>query len=422
MIEKKMIKWAKELFPLCRSLIGEGNRETLKYFKKINPEFKIIKFKSRSKVFDWKIPDEWIIRDAYLEHESGRKFAEFKKSNLHIVNYSQPINKVFSKKDILKKIFTEKSLPDAIPYVTSYYNKDWGFCLSENQKNKLPEGKYKAYIDSKFKKSHLDIAEAVVSGKNKKEIFFSSYICHPSMANNELSGPVLLNALLLYLKKNYKKTNYTYRFVLLPETIGSIAYISKKIRLLKKKVISGYVLTCVGDERSYSMVHSPTEKTIADFSLNSALRGLKNVYKYSFLDRGSDERQYCAPGVDLPVCSFSKSKIYPEYHSSKYYFNLVTEKGLNQSFEIMKNIIDGFEIGLYPKFKYLCEPQLGRRNLYTVKFSKKNTYKKELYIRKNLLAYSNGKRSIFEISNILNVSLNDLLEQYKILKKANVIL
>ena len=181
-----MIKWAKELFPLCRSLIGEGNRETLKYFKKINPEFKIIKFKSRSKVFDWKIPDEWIIRDAYLEHESGRKFAEFKKSNLHIVNYSQPINKVFSKKDILKKIFTEKSLPDAIPYVTSYYNKDWGFCLSENQKNKLPEGKYKAYIDSKFKKSHLDIAEAVVSGKNKKEIFFSSYICHPSMANNEL--------------------------------------------------------------------------------------------------------------------------------------------------------------------------------------------------------------------------------------------
>ena len=170
------------------------------------------------------------------------------------------------------------------------------------------------------------------------------------------------------------------------------------------------------------MVHSPTEKTIADFSLNSALRGLKNVYNYSFLDRGSDERQYCAPGVDLPVCSFSKSKIYPEYHTSKDDFNLVTEKGLNQSFEIMKNIIDGFEIGLYPKFKYLCEPQLGRRNLYTVKFSKKNTYKKELYIRKNLLAYSNGKRSIFEISNILNVSLNDLLEQYKILKKANVIL
>ena len=241
------------------------------------------------------------------------------------------------------------------------------------------------------------------------------------MVNNELSGPVLLNALLLYIKKNYKKTNYTYRFVLLPETIGSIAYISKKIKLLKKRVISGYVLTCVGDERSYSIVHTPDENTIADFSLRAALNGFKNVHNYSFLDRGSDERQYCSPGVDLPVCSFSKSKTYPEYHTSRDDFNLVTEKGLMQSFKIMKSIIDAFEIGLYPKFKYLCEPQLGRRNLYTVKYSKKNTYKKELFIRKNLLAYSNGKRSIFEISNILNISLSNLLEQYIILKKSGVI-
>ena len=207
MLKKKMIKWAKNLFPICRSLISEGNRETIKYFRKINPEFKILKFKSRTKVFDWIIPDEWMIKDSYLKHESGKKFAEFKKSNLHVVNYSQPINKIFTKKEILKKIFTEKSMPDAIPYVTSYYNKDWGFCLSENDKKKLPNGKYKAFIDSKFKKSYLDIAEAVIKGKSKKEIFFSSYICHPSMANNELSGPVLLNALLLYLKENYKKPN-----------------------------------------------------------------------------------------------------------------------------------------------------------------------------------------------------------------------
>ena len=208
-------------------------------------------------------------------------------------------------------------MPDAIPYVTSYYNKDWGFCLSENEKEDLPDGKYRAFIDSKFKKGHLEVAEAVLPGKSKKEIFFSSYICHPSMANNELSGPVLLNALLLYIKKNYKRSNYTYRFVLLPETIGSIAYISKKIKLLKKRVISGYVLTCVGDERSYSIVHTPDENTIADFSLNAALNGFKNVHKYTFLDRGSDERQYCSPGVDLPVCSFSKSKTYPEYHTSR---------------------------------------------------------------------------------------------------------
>ena len=416
-----MIKWAKDLFPLCRSLIGEGNRKTIKYFKKINPEFKILKFKSGSKVFDWEIPNEWIIKDSYLQHESGKRFAEFKKSNLHVVNYSQPINKTFVKEKLLGKIFTEKSMPDAIPYVTSYYNKDWGFCLSENEKNELPQGKYKAYINSRFEKSYLEIAEAVIIGKSKKEILFSSYICHPSMANNELSGPVLLNAILLYLKNNFKNLKYTYRFVLLPETIGSIAYISKRFKLLKQKMISGYVLTCVGDERCYSMVKTPNENTLADLSLSSALIGKDKVKKYSFLHRGSDERQYCAPGVDLPVSSFLRSKTYPEYHTSKDDLSLVTEKGLNESFQVMKNIIDAFETGLYPKFKNFCEPQLGKRNLYTVKFSKKNTYAEELYIRKNLLAYSDGKRSIFEISNILQVPLRDLLEQYKILIKSNVI-
>ena len=241
------------------------------------------------------------------------------------------------------------------------------------------------------------------------------------MANNELSGPVLLNAILLYLKNNFKNLKYTYRFVLLPETIGSIAYISKRLKLLKENIISGYVLTCVGDERCYSMVKTPNENTLADFSLSSALIGIDKVKKYSFLHRGSDERQYCAPGVDLPVSSFLRSKTFPEYHTSKDDFSLVTEKGLNDSFKVMKNIIDTFETGLYPKFKNFCEPQLGKRNLYTVKFSKKKTYAEELYIRKNLLAYSDGKRSIFEISNILQVPLRHLLEQYKILKKSNVI-
>ena len=171
------------------------------------------------------------------------------------------------------------------------------------------------------------------------------------MANNELSGPVLLNAILLYLKNNFKNLKYTYRFVLLPETIGSIAYISKRLKLLKQKMISGYVLTCVGDERCYSMVKTPYENTLADFSLSSALIGIDKVKKYSFLHRGSDERQYCAPGVDLPVSSFLRSKTYPEYHTSKDDFSLVTEKGLNESFQVMKNIIDAFETGLYPKFK-----------------------------------------------------------------------
>ena len=232
--------------------------------------------------------------------------------------------------------------------------------------------------------------------------------------------PVLLNALLLYLKNKYKKSKYTYRFVLLPETIGSIAYISKRLKILKQNTISGYVLTCVGDERCYSMVNTPNENTLADFSLNSALIGLDKVKKYSFIHRGSDERQYCAPGVDLPVSAFLRSKTYPEYHTSKDDFNLVTEKGLNGSFEVMKNIIDAFETGLYPKFKNYCEPQLGKRNLYTVKFSKKDTYAKELYIRKKFTClFWMAIEVFFEISNILQVPLRNLLDQYVILKKSN---
>ena len=416
-----MIKWAKDLFPICRSLTGEGNRKTLKYFINLNPELKILKFKSGKKVFDWNIPNEWNIKDAYLQHESGKKFAEFKKKNLHLVGYSTPVNKTLNKKELLKRIFTQPDQPDVVPYVTSYYNKTWGFCMSEIEKNKLPNGKYKVFIDSSLKKGNLDTAHCLIKGKRNQEILFSSYICHPSMANNELSGPVLLNAILLYLKSTYKKPNYSYRFILVPETIGAIAYISKYFSILKKRVISGYQLTCTGDERAYTAVHTPNLNTLSDHAITSALIGLKNVKEFSFNHRGSDERQYCAPGVELPVCSFSRSKDYPEYHTDKDDFKIVTEKGLEGSFNVMKNIIDAFETGIYPRNVYLCEPNMGKRNLYTSSISQKGVYAKELYTRKHLLAYANGKRSIFEISNILKIPLKTLLDQYKILKLKKVL-
>ncbi len=416
-----MIKWAKDLFPICRSLTGEGNRKTLKYFINLNPELKILKFKSGKKVFDWNIPNEWNIKDAYLQHESGKKFAEFKKKNLHLVGYSTPVNKTLNKKELLKRIFTQPDQPDVVPYVTSYYNKTWGFCMSDIEKNKLPNGKYKVFIDSSLKKGNLDTAHCLIKGKRNQEILFSSYICHPSMANNELSGPVLLNAILLYLKSTYKKPNYSYRFILVPETIGAIAYISKYFSILKKRVISGYQLTCTGDERAYTAVHTPNLNTLSDHAITSALIGLKNVKEFSFKHRGSDERQYCAPGVELPVCSFSRSKDYPEYHTDKDDFKIVTQKGLEGSFNVMKNIIDAFETGIYPRNVYLCEPNMGKRNLYTSSISQKGVYAKELYTRKHLLAYANGKRSIFEISNILKIPLKTLLDQYKILKLKKVL-
>ena len=273
MIKFPMIKWAKDLFPICRSITGDGTRKTLSYFKKLNSEFKRLKFKTGQKVFDWVIPKEWNIKDAYIEHESGKKFAEFKKCNLHIVGYSKRVNKTMPRNKLLSQIYTQKDQPDSIPYVTSYYKETWGFCLSENQKKKLPYGNYKVIIDSELKKGNLELSHAIFKGKSKKEIFFSSYVCHPSMANNELSGPVLLNAIMLYIKTSYPKSKYTYRFVLLPETIGSIAYLSKFMKVMKSNTLCGFSLSCVGDERGYCYTSSRKGNTLADDAIKAALFG-----------------------------------------------------------------------------------------------------------------------------------------------------
>ena len=416
----QMLKWAKDLFPICRSITGDGTRMTLSYFEKINPEFRRLKFKTGQKVFDWEIPKEWNIKDAYLEHESGERYAEFKKCNLHIVGYSKPVNKKISKKELLNYIHTQKDQPDSIPYVTSYYKERWGFCLSENQKNKLPDGNYKVIIDSDLKNGNLELSDAIFKGKTKKEIFFSSYICHPSMANNELSGPVLLNAIMHYIKSNYPKSKFTYRFVLLPETIGSIAYLSKFMKVMKSNMICGFNLTCVGDERAYSYVGSRKGNTLADDAIEAALFGLSNVKKYSYLDRGSDERQYCAPGIDLPVCCFSRSRAeYPEYHTHKDNFNVVTQKGLEGSFKVVKKIIDAIELELYPKTAMFGEPNLGKRGLYPT-LSQKGKYD-NTRLRMNLIAQSDGMTNIFKIAKLLKEPLDKLCNEYSLLKSKKVL-
>lgn len=415
------MKWLKDLFPLHRSITGEGIIKTLSYFEKINKDFKRIKFKTGKKVFDWQIPKVWNIHDAYIEHSSGKKFAEFKKNNLHILGYSQSINKNLKKKELLKNIFTSKKNKYAIPYVTSYYKKKWGFCISENEKKKLPEGKYRVYINSKFSNGNLELSHALLKGKSNKEIFFSSYCCHPSMANNELSGPVLLNGILKKLKEKYSKRNYSYRFLLGPETIGSIAYLSKFEKILKKNVICGFVLSCVGDNRAYSLVSSRTENTLADITLETFLKDKKNFIKYSHLDRGSDERQFCSPGIDLPVVGYCRSKYgkYSEYHTNFDNLNLVSEDNLQNSLDLFMSVIDCFELGIYPKFKFKCEPQLGKRDLYP-NTSIAGNYS-SIKNRMNLLAYSDGKTSIFNISKKLKVPINVLIQEYKILIKNKLI-
>ena len=414
---KQMILWMKDLWHYPRSLTGHGTRKTLNYLKNINPDLNIYSFNSGKKVFDWEIPDEWNIYDAYIKHESGEKFAEFKKNNLHILGYSTPCDMHISLDELLPHIYTQQDQPNVIPYVTSYYESNWGFCMSEKDKAHLPNGEYHVVIDAKKHKGSMEIADLVIKGESSKEIFFSTYICHPSMANNELSGPVLASALIRYIKAEFNNPKYTYRFVFVPETIGSITYINQHLDNLQKNVICGFNLSCVGDNRAYRHIESRMGNNLADNALQSALINLDNVVKYSFLERGSDERQYCAPGVDLPLCGFCRTKYgeYEEYHTSADNFDVVTADGLDGAFDVMRNIINSFEVNLFPKINVKCEPQLGKRGLRN-NVSRKG-YVEDLSLRSNFIAYADGKHSLFDIAIKIKKNIKLVIIEAKKLEK-----
>jgi aminopeptidase-like protein len=423
-----MIKKIKYLLPIYRTLAGSGTRKTLDFFERQNSNFKRLKFKTNQKVFDWKVPHEWEIKDSFIQNiKTKKKYAEFKNDNLHVVGYSKNIDKIMSLNNLKKKIYTSYDLKNAIPYVTSYYSKDWGICMSENEKKKLPSGNYRIKIDSSFKKGFMEMSHAVIKGKSKKEIMFSSYVCHPSMVNNELSGPILSLEILNYLKKNFKNNYYTYRFLLAPETIGSIAYLSKYKNQLKKNVICGFNLTCVGDEKFYSHISSPDNNNLSDIAIKSSIYKFKNSKFYNFLERGSDEKQYCFPNIDLPFSTFCKSKFgtFKEYHTNKDNLNFVTKKGMSESFEIFKNIIQAFEMGIIPKNNKTCEPFLSKYKLYpTVSFynpEHNKEFKKNLKTLRDIMAFSNEKKNIFEITFKINKTLLEVIRSYKLLIEKKLI-
>ena len=422
MTSMSLHEWAKDLWPFNRSLSGPGVVKTLEYLKNLNPELTLHTIPTGETVFDWEIPQEWVVRDAFLEHlESGQRFAEFSTNNLHLVGYSEPVDLVLDLSELKPRIHTDAEHKDWVPYVTSYYERTWGFCLSDNEKASLPEGRYRVLVDTELFAGEMTYADALLEGEGTDEVFFSTYICHPSMANNEISGPVLASALMLYLKENYPKSKYSYRFAYVPETIGALTYLSKNFDNLKARVVAGFVLSCVGDERSYSHVESRQGNSLADDALSAALIGKPNVKKYSFLQRGSDERQYCAPGIDLPVAGFCRTKYgeYPEYHTSADNFELVTESGLEGAFLVMRTIIDAFESGLYPKTQTFGEPQLGKRGLYPTT-SKRGVYE-DVRTRMDVVAYSDGDRSVFEIARTLDVPLATVLGELEVLRTAGLI-
>lgn len=412
-------EWVKKLFPLNRSLTGEGVRQTLRFIKHITPEFTIKQIPTGTKCFDWEVPREYNCKEAYIITPSGEKICDFSVNNLHLMGYSIPVRQELSLQDLKPHIYTLKDQPNAIPYITSYYKERWGFCMTHEQFLSLEEGTYKVVIDSELKNGVLNYAEAIFKGKTKQEIFLSSYVCHPSMANNELSGPCVMSALAEFIA-SLKDKKFTYRLVLIPETIGSICYLSKNIKKMQERIIAGFNLTTIGDDRTYSFVPTRQGDTLADKVARHVLKDVKHT-QYSFLDRGSDERQYCSSGVDLPVATICRSKYatYPEYHTSLDNLDLVSPAGLFGGFEKLKEAIEILEANEYYKSNFLCEPQLGKRGLYPTLSTKETAAQTRNMM--NLIAYADGKHSLIEIAEKINAKAIDLLPIVKTLLKHNVL-
>jgi aminopeptidase-like protein len=414
---QQMHDFVRELFPICRSLTGEGVRQTLGAIREHLPGLAVHAVPSGTAAFDWTVPQEWNIRAARLIAPDGRTVVDFKNNNLHVVGYSEPVDRELSLEELDSHLHSLPELPDAIPYVTSYYKRYWGFCLSHRQREQLRPGTYRAVIDSDLAPGHLNYGELLLPGETDREILLSTYICHPSMANNELSGPAVTVWLVKWLMEKQRR-RHTYRIVFIPETIGSITYLSRNLRQMKAATVAGFNLSCMGDERCFSYLPSRLGGTVADRVARHVLKHIAPDYiAYSFRDRGSDERQYCSPGVDLPVCSVMRSKFgnYPEYHTSLDDLSLVTPAGLAGSLRALQLCLECLENNETLTVTVLCEPQLGKRGLYPTISSRGHTGE-TVENMMHILAYSDGNHDLLAIAEDLGVPLWTLLKTVEKLK------
>jgi aminopeptidase-like protein len=420
-IGDEMYGWASELFPICRSITGDGVRRTLGYFKKLLPDLAIHEVPSGTTAYDWTVPDEWNIRGAWIADEKGNRVVDFSKNNLHVVGYSTPVDEWMTLEELQPHLHSLPDQPNAIPYVTSYYVKRWGFCLPHNQRERLEQGRYHVVIDSTLAPGSMTYGELILPGRENKEILLSTYICHPSMANNELSGPVVTAALASWIAGNSQR-RLTYRILFIPETIGSIVYISHHLEEMKRNTIAGFVVTCIGDDRGYSLLLSRAGDTVADRAAKLVMsRDAPDYVEYSYLQRGSDERQYCSPGVDLPVVSIMRSGYmgYPEYHTSLDDLTLISPAGLAGGFGAIRKCIEVLEHNRTYKATTLCEPHLGGRGLYPTLGTRDVV--QAVRALTNVLAYADGTRDLVNIATHVGVSAEEAIEIAEKLREAGLL-
>lgn len=403
-IGEKIHALARRLWGINRSITGDGVRETLSVLKQVVPRLTMHEVPSGTAVFDWTVPPEWRVRDAYILTPGGKKICHFKSNNLHLVGYSVPVSRRLCLSELQEHLHSLPDKPEAIPYVTSYYKRRWGFCIAQNERDLLEDGEYEVFIDSELFDGSLAYGELVIPGRSSDEVFISTYICHPSMANNELSGPTVVAYLAKWLAER-ADNRYTYRFVFIPETIGSITYLKFMREHLVRNVIAGFNVTCIGDDRDYSYLPSRRGDTLSDTVARHVLSHTCETYKsYKWTHRGSDERQYCAPGVDLPIATIARSLYgnYYEYHTSlDDLINVVTPSGLEGGYKVLKRSIEAIEENYFPVMQVVCEPQLGKRGLYP-NLSTESTWK-QVRVMMDLISWSDGTKSLVEIADLIEV-------------------
>jgi aminopeptidase-like protein len=353
-----------QLYPICRSITGDGLRQSFHLLQETIP-LDLHEVPTGTQVFDWTVPKEWNIRDAYIKNSAGERVVDFQQNNLHVVNYSVPVRRTMSLPELEPHLFSLPESPDWIPYRTSYYKQTWGFCVTHRQRERMKDGSYEVCIDSSLESGHLTYAEYRVQGETNDEVLISSHSCHPSLCNDNLSGMATAARLALLLKDVALRNSY--RFLWIPGTIGSITWLARNEAILPR-IKHGLVLSCVGDSGGFTYKRSRRGNADVDRAVEHVLRHSGQEFDViDFVPYGYDERQYCSPGINAPIGCFMRTPNgrYPEYHTSADDLSLVSPASLGESLLQLLRVIQVIEgnnryLNLNPK----CEPQLGRRGLY----------------------------------------------------------
>lgn len=411
-MKKDLEEYFDRLWPITRSLTGNGNRETIQILSELI-DIETTEVPSGTPCFDWNVPPEWNINEAWIKNSKGDIIVDFSENNLHLLGYSEPFHGKISFEELKSHIYTLPNQPDLIPYITSYYKRRWGFCISHNQFIKLDkDDTYEVFIDSSLNENgSMTIGEAMIKGKSENEILFSTYICHPSLASNELSGPLVL-AFIYRKLKEHKELKYTYRFMFVPETIGSIYTLSVNGEKWMKNLQAGFVVTCIGDDGKFTYKKSRRGNTLPDRAVEAILNQTESEFNIvDFFPTGSDERQYCSPGFNLPVGSLMRTMYgkYPEYHTSADNKDFISFEAMEKSIQKYLAVIEVLERNeKYVNKMPFCEPQLGKRGLYPTLGSQKGT---EDFVAAMMwiLNLTDGNNDLISISEKSKIPISQLL-------------